>query len=285
MVKSLNVILMHDDGRTWRFRVRPEWIKICLYGLLALLLASAAGIYGSFSLWRKMERISRENIVTQPQCALQQPAWLFPPPPDSFPGDRNQDFSGKTQPAQADFVADKTRMGLEGRVPDVPPAPASPLSGDPRTPLALPGQTPPVPDQEQRADQLTPTKAADPPSGKTPSTGFAEHLAEADNVRLALRDDTIELRFDLHNRSDTAIAGRISVSFLAGNERVVPATGDQRALRFRIRNFREVRSPLSLPTDAHIQDLHAMRLEILNPSGELLYAQTFPLAGLLRKAG
>jgi hypothetical protein len=128
------------------------------------------------------------------------------------------------------------------------------------------------------------TVGASPPEPETPDQP-AGHLAEADNVRLSVRDDNMELRFDLHNRSDTTIAGRIAVSFIARDDLVVQAEGDQRALWFRIQFFREVRSPLHLPAGYSIGEMSAMRIDVVSRIGDILYSQTYPLANLLPGTG
>jgi hypothetical protein len=147
--------------------------------------------------------------------------------------------------------------------------------------------------QEMRQDSTpeTDTDLKSGPRGAVSShieamtNSASSNLADASNVRLALEDDSMELRFDLHNRSDTAIAGRISVSFIVADSQVVKADGDHRALRFRIRRFREVCSPLLLPASTSMTELQAMRLDILSHGGKLLYAATYPITELLQGVG
>ncbi|PTN35969.1 hypothetical protein [Desulfonatronum sp. SC1] len=319
MSKGLNVILMHDDGWTWRCRVRTAWLRIGLYAILALFLTSGTGLFGSFFFWNKLTRISSENHVMQSKISDMQPrldrllmfeqifldydqhqardtlrlptparindvgmdigllSALLPPVSDGF--------SSSIPTSELKYVASDIESAESRELRDT--VADSFLNQNPAHSVAKPIAAGDIssPDHElAEGHEPDGTVEASSPEPKMPD-GPATHLAEADNVQLSLGDDNMELRFDLHNRSGTTIAGRIVVSFIARNDQVVQAEGGQRALRFRIQFFREVHSPLLLPAGYSIGEMSAMRIEIVSRIGDILYSQTYPLANLLPGTG
>jgi len=65
---KLNLIIMRDDSRVRRYRVRVSWFRFFLYAQIVLILAAGLGAYGGFTYWiKKLELIQanaalRENI-------------------------------------------------------------------------------------------------------------------------------------------------------------------------------------------------------------------------------
>jgi len=346
MGNTLRLICMTEDGRTWQYRIRAAWVKICLCALLVLPALAGAGAYGSYFFWRKESLATMENEAMRStvanmrsrlnrlelfERALRTHDQQIPP----LYG--NKHFSQRVTDAGMELDV------LEADVAPVPWAPSSQadpaaasnldpakasasdsaLDSDTDSDATLArqvsGQQPmgdgneddqeshgavvggdstPKPtghvsealhqEKHQESDPETDTELKSGPSGAIPRhmasmiTPASPNLADASNVRLTMKDDSLELRLDLHNRSDTAIAGRISVSFIADGNQIVMASGDQRALRFRIQNFREVRSPLRLPPCTSMAELHAMRLDIHSHAGKLLYVATYPTTELLQ---
>lgn len=320
MENDLDVILMHDDGRTWRYRIRTAWIKIGVYAILGLILTSGVGLFGSISLWRKLTLISSENHVMQTMIEDMRPRLNrllffeqlhhnYDPPSlrdvwqrHDLPRISDVDLdtglpAPDTLPALLPFLTD----GLPPSLPstDAEDGASRQDSAESRKALVRIGddshnETPAQPKDQtiSAGDRGTPvhelTEGHEPdaavgeslPEPESPDNS-AHHQAEADNVRLLLRNADMELRFDLRNRSNTTIAGRIEVVFIAADDQIVQATGDDRALWFRIQFFREVRSPLHLPTGYRLDEMSAMRINVVNRNGELFYSQTYPLADLL----
>lgn len=282
MNKALNVILMHDDGRTWRYRVRAFWLKIGFYGILTLLVTSGAGIYGSFFFWQKYIEISNDNIAIQSKVAELQTRIDRLEILKQVLHHKNHPPAWNNASRSAPPRINNVNLELQGSDPNSSLALAPQLNDKLETNASPYEPEQAIPDQEMEAARKDEETVVAALPEKEAAVEVEDTLADADNVQLSVHDGSMELRFDLHNRSSTTIAGQIQVSFIASDEEVVQATGDQRALRFRIQYFREVRSPIHLPTDAKIEDLLAMRLEILNRSGDLLHASTYPLADLLQ---
>ncbi len=325
---GLNVILMHDDGRTWRCRIRTAWIKFGLYTILGMFLASGVGLFGSFFFWQKLTRISSENQIMQSKIADMQPRLnrllVFERILDDYDEQQTLDAWQRHNPSRISDVGMDVGMARPGVLPGLlpPVTDGFPPAIPPDLPIVDAKNTAPDHDaaesrevRETVADasldegpahsMVTPMPAGDlsasdhelaeghapdetvgtsPPEPGTPDEPVG-HRAEADNVRLSLRDEDMELHFDLHNRSDTTIAGRIAVSFIAKDDHVVQAEGDQRALWFRIQFFREVRSPLHLPSGYSIGEMSAIRIDVVSRVGDILYSQTYPLSKLLPSPG
>lgn len=324
MGNGLNVILMHDDGRTWRCRIRTFWIKFGVYTILVLFLTSGVGIFGNFLFWRKVTRISSENHSMQSMIADMRPRLdrlqIFEQILHNYDNQHPRDaWQRHARPWISDVDLD---LGLarpdvlpamlipltDGFPPSIPSSDAKDDASDQESAKSREALTTiaddslnedpahfmaqPISADDRGAPVYEPAESREPDAmeGGSPPKPYSpdkpvHHQAEADNVQLALRNDDMELRFDLHNRSNTTISGRIEVSFIAEDDQVVQAKGDDRALWFRIQFFREVRSPLHLPTGYNLGEMSAMRINVVNGNGELFYSQTFPLADLLQGSG
>lgn len=58
---KLNLIIMRDDSRVRRYRVRVSWFKLFLYAQVILLTAAVLGAYGGFSYWIKNMALAQAN--------------------------------------------------------------------------------------------------------------------------------------------------------------------------------------------------------------------------------
>lgn len=63
---KLNLIIMRDDSRVRRYRLRVSWFRAFLYAQVVLLLAAGGGAYGGFFYWTKnMELVQTNNTLEE----------------------------------------------------------------------------------------------------------------------------------------------------------------------------------------------------------------------------
>jgi len=62
---KLNLIIMRDDSRVRRYRIRISWFRFFLYAQLVLLLAAGLGAYGGVTFWFKNLELEQTNSNLQ----------------------------------------------------------------------------------------------------------------------------------------------------------------------------------------------------------------------------
>ncbi len=62
---KLNLIIMRDDSRVRRYRVRVSWFRFFLYAQLVMLLAAGLGTYGGITFWLNNMELAQANIGLQ----------------------------------------------------------------------------------------------------------------------------------------------------------------------------------------------------------------------------
>lgn len=67
--EKLNLIVMRDDSRVRRYRVRVSWFRFFLYAQIVLLLAAGLGAYGGFIYWVKKIELSQSNAALQEEVS------------------------------------------------------------------------------------------------------------------------------------------------------------------------------------------------------------------------
>lgn len=60
---KLSLIIMRDDSRVRRYRVRVSWFRFFLYAQAVLLLAAVVGAYGGFTYWTKNMGLKQTNLA------------------------------------------------------------------------------------------------------------------------------------------------------------------------------------------------------------------------------
>lgn len=70
--EKLNLIIMRDDSRVRRYRVRLSWFRFFLYAQIVLLLAAGLGAYGGFTYWVKKLELSQSNAALREEISEMQ---------------------------------------------------------------------------------------------------------------------------------------------------------------------------------------------------------------------
>jgi hypothetical protein len=69
---KLNLIIMRDDSRVRRYRIRVSWFKFFLYAQIVLILVAGLGAYGGFTYWvKKLELVQANSALREDISEMQ----------------------------------------------------------------------------------------------------------------------------------------------------------------------------------------------------------------------
>lgn len=106
-----------------------------------------------------------------------------------------------------------------------------------------------------------------------------------DNLRMKVEGKKLLLGFDLSNVTpqQTNLSGRVEAALVGNDASLLPLTADKDELSFQIQHFKQISASLPLPQKADVRDAYALKLTVLDPSGKIIFAQTYPMKEGMKK--
>ena len=258
-VNKYSLILMHDDGRTRRLRVRAGFFRLLVALLVFLAVAGGVGIWIGWQAWQyrqtwQEDRYNLERELAECKVRLERlsnmealyersrMAVVSVPPGEAVQSPPSHEASAASLPANA--APGATSAGVSTSGASLPGTPAN--AGGAASNATLP------------AENLG-----------APSTGSEEHVAvdtgvvRVENV-VARLDDRRRLRVsvDLYN-GDAAgqqISGKVVFTLLDADGQEYPISSDD--MLFRIVRFKKMVISSALPSGVADAENAAIRVEV-----------------------
>lgn len=247
---KFSVILLHDDGRTHRFRMGCGMLRLMIAGLVIAPVLGVLGLWAGFEGWRSLREWQGEKAVLQARAdALQVQVERL----SALEALLEQRQAGGSALAEAERPAAPAAASEAGRDAAAPGAQATPPARESS------GENPPavasVENEERR-------KAVD------------AGVIRVENLRGVLVDrQRLRAGADLYavNSNGRQLGGRAVFSLLAEDGRQFPLVNEDAA--FRISRFKKVvtLSPLPLP----VADLKTATLVLEVTVGDRLVYRNF----------
>lgn len=270
-----SVLLMRDDSHVRRFRVSPFVLKLALYSVLLLVLATGVSVYAAYTFWSENsvlldERVGLEKQLLESQVHLERLQNVEKILESNNPEELQSMFGLAVQNEPAESPGDETVISDERQEHVEPPEEAAGTESVPEAPapqVAATNATPPQPSMNLR-EVLG-----------SIDTG----LATVDNLKMTTTDNSVmRLTFDLVNTdSGQALNGRVKVFFISNDGRMLPVKADASDLSFQIQRFKNMSATFSLPDGLSLDDVFGLKLFINTPEGSTVLSKVYDLHGLL----
>ena len=255
-----SVLLMRDNSSVRRFRLSPFMLKMGLYSLLLLILATGVCAYAAYTYWRESSQLLAERQAYERQLL------------------ETQVKLERLQNVERILTSNNPEelRSMFGLAKEEEPAPA------PVEPAVQEEPEPPQPPAEEPAPAMVenPTDLAD-------LLGVVDlGQAQMGNIRL-VRDENeptaFHLTFDLSNKGpeDEPLTGRGQVLLITNTGRKLPADISRSDLSFQIQRFKSMSALFQLPEGVVFDELYAVKLIINDAQGRTILSAVLPLAGLL----
>lgn len=247
---KVSILIMREDAGVRRLRVGQGWLKAAVWGLVGLVLACGAAIWGVISLYGA----SREDAAAV--AGLRKEIEAGRERSEKFDAVekvlRSKDAT-ELQTLIGSYNPDSAQWWKKGedKKPEAPAA--GEKAGEPDCPRI---------DLHKLLSRVDLNQA-----------GIDNFKAHVDGKRLAVS-------FDLSNVSpQTALSGRAEVSLIGNDGSQTPLKPDKDELSFQIQRFKQVASSLPLPGKFDQKELYGVRMQIADPAGKIIYSAIFPLTG------
>lgn len=295
---SYSILLLKDDSKVVRFRLKPVWIKFLAILFIFFSGASGTAGYAAHYYWKKYQLLQFERAEltqklgenrrqlgrfagmekikesTMPRSTMTGVAAITGGTEAANGGGADSAQNGAaTPPSPGPDRPDtsQTPFPPPGEGAAAPPAPASPTP-PPTGSLTPPPASPPT-DSPTGSPAGSPVNAANagtpsPPgqqTGKTPESGEKEHPAFISEVQVRpVGNKSFRLAFGLSNRDpQVRLNGRVhlAVSTKSGDRIEITQT-NRDTLRFIINNYKRVATEFALPDPAKAEDVARLHLTV-----------------------
>jgi len=107
-------------------------------------------------------------------------------------------------------------------------------------------------------------------------------LVSVENLQAELEGQKLSVSFELNNlQAAKSVVGQADFFFVTKAGRTLDAKTNQRDLSFQIQRFKRIQTSFLLPDGLERKDLFGLRLVIKGNDGDIIFAETFPLAHIL----
>ena len=103
-----------------------------------------------------------------------------------------------------------------------------------------------------------------------------------ENLQAELEGQKLSVSFELNNlQAAKSVVGQADFSFVTKAGRTLDAKTNKRDLSFQIQRFKRIQTSFLLPDGMERKDLFGLRLVIKGNDGDVLFAETYPLAHII----
>lgn len=259
--KKCSLILMSDDGKVCRLRVRAAFLRLAAAVWVLLVLSGGAGIWIGWKAWEyrriwendryRLERELAENRVHLERLSNMEAL---------YESSRTAAVSGGADIAPSAGPSSVTSP--QDAAPSVDGTPPSRASAD----VVEPGGTTEPPAGEPSA----------PPAAPEEQTGIDTGVVRVENVSARLDDRRLRVSVDLYNGESAGqqISGRAAVTLLDADGQEYPLASDD--MVFRIVRFKKLVSSHSLPSTLSGVANAAIRVEVF-VNDKLEFRRIYPV--------
>ncbi len=275
-----SLILMWDDGRTRRVRLRLGWLRIIAVLWIGLVAAGGAGIWLGWKAFRHIrvwedERRHLEQELAEKRVRLERLANMealylgtLPAPAADSPQPSASATSEPAPPVEQAPASDPA--GTTG----LPAGSDAPASSDTaaRAPSAEPASDTPLP----ASASVPPPAASDTLSAEQENTAVNTGVVRVENVRARIDERRFRISIDLYNGDSEGrqISGKALITLIDADGRTLPVVSDN--MLFRIVRFKKLAAAVPLPA-AQADTVNAVvRVEVY-VNDKLEYRNTFPV--------
>lgn len=102
------------------------------------------------------------------------------------------------------------------------------------------------------------------------------------NVQFATKKQDPSLSFDVNKKStnNDLLKGIVSINLITSSGKVVPVA-TQKDLDFELRRMKQFTQKIPIPKPLKLDDLFAIRISIIDSSGEMVYSESYPLYSIV----
>ena len=102
------------------------------------------------------------------------------------------------------------------------------------------------------------------------------------NVQFAKKKHDQSLSFDVNkkNVNNDPLKGMVSIHLITSSGKVIPVESEQN-LDFEVRRMKQFHQKISIPKPLKLDDLFAIRISIIDSSGEMVFSESYPFYSIL----
>ncbi len=285
-----SLILMWDDGRTRRVRLRLGVIRFIAVMWAVLVAAGGAGIWIGWKAFRHMqvwegerrllEREVAENSVRLERLANMEALYArtLPTPAADSPQQPPLPDPAEFGPAAASApVSNPAKTGSSPAVPDTRASSGTPATATPDESVQSASATTPAQPSSSVSSvspvpSATPDKTPADPENAEVNTG----VVRVENVRARLDERRFRISVDLYNgdAEGRQISGKAVITLIDADGRTLPVVSDN--MLFRIVRFKKLAASVPLTTPTADAGNAVVRVEVY-VNDRLEYRNTFPV--------
>ncbi|MFA7171558.1 MAG: hypothetical protein WC180_06215 [Candidatus Paceibacterota bacterium] len=102
------------------------------------------------------------------------------------------------------------------------------------------------------------------------------------NVQFSMKKQDANLSFDVNkkNENNDLLKGIVHIHLITSSGKVIPIEIPQ-SLDFEIRRMKQFHQKINVPNSLKINELFAIRISIINSSGEMVFSESYPFYSIL----
>ena len=102
------------------------------------------------------------------------------------------------------------------------------------------------------------------------------------NVQFATKNHDPSLSFDVNKKStnNDLLKGIVTIDLITSSGKVIPVENEQN-LDFEVRRMKQFHQKISIPKPLKLDDLFAIRISIIDSSGEMVFSESYPFYSIL----
>ena len=249
---KISILVMREDARVKRLKIRPGFIKFVVFLLLLLVVLAAVSIYGVYRYRLEFVVLRDENTSMRQEIEDSKEKLIKLANIETLleQGDQTEikTLIGSYNSDSGEWLVCEEKTEAQAPPAQAPVKPAAPEKECPKIDLA---------------DIMSAVDAG---------------RAGVDNFKAAIKGKRLNINFDLSNITpDTALEGDAVLELLDNGGEFHPLKGDRKDLNFQIQRFKQVTAAIPLPAKFDPGIIYGVKLFIKDADGKTLFSRIYPL--------